>query len=554
MKGTREKVPFFVALFVVIVVLYAPALGHGLNLDDLEQIRHVQLTGPTELQGYDSHFRPMKNLYFYASLQAFGETFWRWRVLGLAVFLVHMIAVQRYVERMIGSPRQAMAATAVYGLLAVNSAVVVWLSAFHIMVYALFTIVALDSADRAGDGRPGIRYGVSLAAFALSLLSYEAAVTFPVLLALQSWLRRRAYRNRAAYAYLAGVALLVIAWLVLRLRTGARTIAGVENLAMPPGESWWLTLNAARYVMLHAYHVLNPWTTFGVRVPDLPAEHAVAAVGAWAVLIAAFVAAIWSLRRGPSTVAWGFLFFLSGIAPMCNFIPVGSGPVADYYLFLPSLGLVVSGLGLVHALLARQRSNPVRAAVWLVVVLWAVVNVGSTARQRIPAWKDPLSLVGHAHDLYGDSFYHRFLTARLSAGRGSYREAVREYAAALEQAPYHEPSQAGYVVAAINARDLNAAEGGLDRWSPVTEQPRETLRVCRAFVLEARGRIPAAAEIYREIASEGSEANAEAKITALIRLTHLNRKWGVEIGVPYSLEGAPFDVRPFYLFPGYDGS
>ena len=43
----------------------------------------------------------------------------------------------------------------------------------------------------------------------------------------------------------------------------------------------------------------------------------------------------------------------------------------------------------------------------------------------------------------------------------------------------------------------------------------------------------------------------EVKITALIRLTHMNRRWGTEIGVPYSLERATFDVRELYLFPGF---
>ena len=94
------------------------------------------------------------------------------------------------------------------------------------------------------------------------------------------------------------MAALLAAWMVLRLQTEARATAGVENLAVPPGESWWLVLNSARYVVLHVYHVVNPWLTFGVRVPDLPAEHAASAAAAWAVLVAALAAAVWAAAAG----------------------------------------------------------------------------------------------------------------------------------------------------------------------------------------------------------------------------------------------------------------
>ena len=60
-----------------------------------------------------------------------------------------------------------------------------------------------------------------------------------------------------------------------------------------------------------------------------------------------------------------------------------------------------------------------------------------------------------------------------------------------------------------------------------------------------------AAELYRAVINDETPAGMEAKITALVRLTHMNQRFGVALDVPYSLEQAPFDVRRFYLFPGY---
>jgi hypothetical protein len=551
MNGALEKSLFFAALFVALGALYAPALDHGPNLDDREQIEHVEFHGALRALDTFFQFRPLKNLWFHTFHRGFGDDFRWWRIVGLAVFFLHLVVVELYLERITGSPRKAMAGTAAYGFLAVHSSVVVWLSAAHIGVSALFLMLALYGADRGTSGRRGVWYPLSAAALGVALLSYEAAVVFPALLLLQGVYLGRSYRTRAGRLYLGAVVVLLLGYLTLRFQFQARTIAGVENLAWPAGQDWWLTLNGARYIALHAFYALDPWQTFGVRVPDLPAEHAWTAVGAWLAVLAASALSAVALVKRRSLAALGFLFFFVGIAPLSNLVPVGSGPVADYYLFLPSLGLVVVGIAFVDALWERAPAQVARGLTWGLLAVWIAGHAASTRFQRIPAWENPQTLARYARQVQGDSFYQRFLAARIDAGRGRYRQAVRGYEAALDEAPYHEPSQAGYVVALINSRELDEAEKALERFSPRGDEPRETLRLCRAFLLESRGEIEDAAALYREIATEDGPAPVEAKITALVRLTTMSRRWGIEIGVPYSLEQAPFDVRRFYLFPGY---
>jgi hypothetical protein len=121
----------------------------------------------------------------------------------------------------------------------------------------------------------------------------------------------------------------------------------------------------------------------------------------------------------------------------------------------------------------------------------------------------------------------------------------------LDDAPYHEPAQVGLVVALINDKQLSAAEAEMARLSPRDEEARQILRVSRAFVLEARGRTAEAADLYRALVNEDSPFGVEARITALVRLTYMSERFGIAMNVPYSLENAPYDVRPFYLFPGY---
>jgi tetratricopeptide (TPR) repeat protein len=228
--------------------------------------------------------------------------------------------------------------------------------------------------------------------------------------------------------------------------------------------------------------------------------------------------------------------------------------VADYYLLVASLGLILAAAAVVTALARTVESAPSmlgRGLLYAAVGAWIGANVFSTVLERVPAWNNPLTLTEHARKIQGESFFHDFLAARMRAGVGEYAEAVRLYAMALDAAPYHEPSQVGRVVALINARDLTAAEHAMAGLSPRAAEPRERLRVSRAFVLEARGNHDQAAELYRAIINDPTPAGVEAKITALVRLTHMSQRFGMAMDVRYSLERAPFDVQRFYLFPGY---
>ena len=553
MGVAREKIVFFTALFLALGAIYAPGLGHGPNLDDREESDYVAFHGAQRLLGSDFQLRPVKNVLFWSGRSLFGDDYRLWRIAGLAIFFLSSIAVEALAERLLRSRRAAMAATALHALLAVHSSVVLWLSAYHILIFMVAMLGALLWADRGAETGSARLYVLSAAALAVALLAYEAAVAFPALLALQAWVLRRDYRRRAGRAYLTAVAVVVSLYAMARLAFGARFSVQPENLTYPPGEPWWLTVNSARYLLLHAYYALAPWSTFGVRVPDLPAAHVVAAAGAWILFLALSGMAAVAVAKRRSTVGFGWLFFVAGLAPMCNFVPVGSGPVADYYLLLPSLGLVIALVAAIGSGLDRVPGSVGRKLVYGLVALWAVGNVLSTVRSRVPAWENPLTLVAHSREIQGDSFYHRYLAARVAAEVGDYPEAVRLYRSALDAAPYHEPGQVGLVVALINARDLSAAETEMARLSPSAAEPAETLRASRAFVLEARGRIEEAAELYRAIVNDDSPVGVEAKVTALVRLTHMSRRWGIPMNVPYSLENAPFDVRPLYLFPGYHG-
>jgi tetratricopeptide (TPR) repeat protein len=79
-----------------------------------------------------------------------------------------------------------------------------------------------------------------------------------------------------------------------------------------------------------------------------------AAAWAWLVSLIGVVFLTW--KRFPM-VAIGLLWFLVASFPPSNFIPIWSGPIEDYYLFFPGVGLALVFLGCGKALLEWIKSS-----------------------------------------------------------------------------------------------------------------------------------------------------------------------------------------------------
>jgi protein O-mannosyl-transferase len=249
------------------------------------------------------------------------------------------------------------------------------------LMAALFTILAVYAA--LALDRPVW----SLAALALGLLSKENAAIAPALIG-WGWLvglgrptRRRAWSYVAGWAVL-GIAYLVVRWGVLHPYERLQHVAAVFVGADPGAVR--LTAIAACTDVLRL--LLFPLT---LRVDYSPAERTLvtspfdARFLAGALCLLAWGALVWlAWRRGRPIVAFGLGWVAIAFLPVANLLFPTGVLVAERTLYLPSAGLALA-FGAVLSRLPRPRATLVAAAV--------VVLGGLRTAWRVPVWKNSLT-------------------------------------------------------------------------------------------------------------------------------------------------------------------
>lgn len=374
-----HKSPLFwaggAALYATWILLFLPTLRYApLALDDHSQL--VALAGePIWAIWQPDHFghvRPLKTLAFWALArdQLAVATL---RALILVLTLLSMVQVQRWATRVSGSAWVGLSTAALWGLHPLTASAIAWLSAANAVPCLVGVLAFLEagarSAQAAAAGRtsPGA-CAMGLAGLTLALFGHELALGAPLVLLAAERLGVLGGRPRTLYV---GSALLAVAYGVLRMCLGGG-LPDYRARAIPPAE---LSFSAARYLLENLSSILFPLSRFGVLHGDRPADHVLASLLAWVVLIAA-CALGWRYARRVPVLTLGLSFALAFLVPVSNFVPLGNTPVASHYALLPAVGLALASSEL-GARLARRvdarRAGAGRALVGAIVGLLAVV-------------------------------------------------------------------------------------------------------------------------------------------------------------------------------------
>jgi Tfp pilus assembly protein PilF len=306
-----------------------------------------------------------------------------------------------------------------------------WVAERKDVLCATFFVLALV-AYNAYSRRPSAwRYLVVVLCHALGLMSKTMLVTLPcVLLLLDFWPLRR-----------------------LRIGTGGGDAGGGETAPeFPARPTWWLVVEKIPLLALSI--VASTWTmvfqsTGGamwghrdlamtqrlsnavVSVPrylvklawpaDLsafyphpgswPAAKVAAAVG---LVVLVSIAAVMMWRRRPY-VTVGWFWFLGMLVPVSGIIQVGLQSMADRYMYLPSIGLLVAGVWwLADVLLKRPRLVPVTAVA--VAAVLAALSAATWRQQR--HWENTLTLFQKSLDADPNNWLAHNMVGSVYAANG----------------------------------------------------------------------------------------------------------------------------------------
>jgi hypothetical protein len=110
-------------------------------------------------------------------------------------------------------------------------------------------------------------------------------------------------------------------------------------------------------------------------------------------LLVGLAALGWWVRRTQRYVWFGLAWFLGTLVPVIGLIQVGGQSIADRYLYIPQIGVLIAVVWGAAAVATKQR---VPTAVTAAVAGLAILSGGYLTHQYLPKWQNSVALFEHA--------------------------------------------------------------------------------------------------------------------------------------------------------------
>jgi tetratricopeptide (TPR) repeat protein len=342
-----------------------------------------------------SNWHPLTWLSLMVDATVWGDRAWGYHLTNLLLHLGSTLVLWRLLARWLSAPVAACAA-ALWAIHPLRVESVAWVSERKDVLSMLFGLLAI----RAYAGTSGRAMWRTAGWMAMSLMSKPTFVTLPaVLLLLDHWPLGRWGDRRAGPAWQAcGTAwkLVVEKWPLVLLSV-AGCIVAYQAQQVSGSVSDWLAVPLSQ-------RVDNAIVSYGrylmrlVRLHDLAVIYPLERWPAWVVganaagLLIATAWAMWRVRSRP-WLAVGWCWFLGTMVPMIGLVQVGSQSMADRYMHLPMIGLVLAaGASIPSSWMAdRHRRRALGAAAGLVAAVFAAFTF-----VQCGYWRDSLTLFARA--------------------------------------------------------------------------------------------------------------------------------------------------------------
>ena len=268
-------------------------------------------------------------------------------------------------------------------------------------------------------------YVVSLAAFALGLMSKPMLVTLPfVLLLLDIWPLRRWQAGNVGRLVLEKVPFFVLAAAMIVVTLRVQTASGAVQANRAWGMRWQTTM-----VSYGTYLQDLLWPAgLCVHYP-YPAAWPVARVLADSAVVIGVTVLVFRRRRSHPQWLTGWLWYLGMLVPVIGLVPVGLQARADRYTYLPSVGVVIMVVWGVSEWAANGKRKQ-----WILGLGLGLASVGCIAvtRNQIAWWQDSGTLFERALSVTRENNVacarlgeHLRQQGKMTEAMAMYREAIR---------------------------------------------------------------------------------------------------------------------------------
>ena len=462
MTAARTDKKFFLfaclALALGTLALYWPALRCDfINFDDQGYVtKNVQVQNGLTWEsvqwafrsGELSNWHPVTWLSHMLDCQIYVLKPWGHHLTNILLHAVNTALVFVLLHSLTRTRWRSLLVAALFGWHPVHVESVVWVSerkdvlsgCFGLLTLMAYARYAQNRSAAAGSSRfhlpSSIFYLLSLCLFALGLMSKPMLVTWPfVLLLLDYWpLRRfpdfsiqrcgRLLVEKIPFFALAAL-LSLVAFLVQR-HGGA--VVAVECLPLDARAgnaliSYYRYLGMTFWPSQLAYFYPHPsyW----------PAAKVLLAAG----LLLGISAILFRQRHRQPFLLMGWLWFVGTLVPVIGLVQVGEQALADRYMYLPSLGILIAVIWGAHDSIIRRGRFPVLTA--SVAAAAGLSLCLALTRQQISYWQDSETLNRHALAVTENNHLAHVNLGMALRDKGQIDEAIREFQAAIRLKPYN---------------------------------------------------------------------------------------------------------------------
>ena len=151
---------------------------------------------------------------------------------------------------------------------------------------------------------------------------------------------------------------------------------------------------------------------------------------AWLLIILVIIVV---LRRGSKPLIFGLLWFVLNYIPISHIIPFASAPIAERYIYLPSIGIwLMAGYG-VSRLWRYERYRPIMVSGLTLLIVILALKTWSRNKE----WHDDISLFNALVRIDPSSVYGHYNLGCAYADKKEYGSAKVHFLRTIEMEPLH---------------------------------------------------------------------------------------------------------------------
>ncbi len=500
MRWSLLVVPGLIALTLVVYIQVKDFQFLGFD-DSLYVTRneHVQSGITVEnirwafAETHIANWHPLTWLSLMLDDQLFGLNPRYFHLTNVVLHLACVLLLYLWLREFTGHDWPSAFVAAIFAVHPLHVESVAWISGRKDLLSTLFGFAALWAYGRFVRGRHWKWYTLSFLALGCSLLSKQMLVTFPfLLLLLDYWplLRTRwlskvhessiavvpetdteqdiptseqepsepepGQPNPSNPVSLGRLLLEKVPFLLLSVVMSVVIfMAQYQTEAMQGFEQYSLRarlLNVPVAYVLYLKRMVWP-NDLAVLYPH-PKDNLTMAQAGMALVILAAISMVccWQIRRRPY-LAVGWFWFLGTLVPVIGLIQVGTQQMADRYMYVPMVGLLIA-IAWTGRSFCRRRGTPLVGSLAAVAVLAATMAGGVQTRY----WEDDVSLFSRTIEVTeNNAIAFSNLGAAYSA-REKYERALSAYRHALEAEPDNPTANQNFALAARRSRKYDEAE------------------------------------------------------------------------------------------------